>query len=365
MGKRKATTKPVGRAAPAVSIDCVDVFCGVGGLTYGLRKAGVHVSAGIDLDPACRFPYEANNSARFVERSVTEMTGREIDALYSVKGLRLLAGCAPCQPFSTYSQGRDPKLNEDWGLLAHFGRLVGELGPNLVTMENVPQLANHEVFEDFVKSLQGYHVWHDVVDCADYGLPQKRRRLVLLASRLGPIQLIPSSHIAARRKTVRAVIGKMPSLAAGEFDANDPLHAAAGMSALNLRRIRASVPGGTWRDWPPSLRASCHVKASGDGYGAVYGRMRWNEPAPTMTTLCHGFGNGRFGHPEQDRGLSLREAAMLQTFPKRYKFVPEDERVRFTTVGRMIGNAVPPKLGEIIGLTLLQHVRVKRAQVSA
>lgn len=338
----------------------MDLFCGVGGLTYGLRKAGIHVSGGIDLDPACRFPYESNNSAPFIECSVTSIKGREVSALYAGKGLRLLAGCAPCQPFSTYSQARDPTESEDWSLLSHFGRLAKEVGPDLITMENVPQLLGHDIFEKFVRTLKDYHVWYDIVDCADYGLPQKRRRLVLLASKLGPIELISADRIRTRRKSVRAVIGRMSPLRAGEIDVNDPLHAAAGMSALNLRRIRASVPGGTWRDWPRDLRASCHEKASGDGYGAVYGRMRWNEPAPTLTTLCYGFGNGRFGHPEQDRALSLREAAMLQTFPKRYRFVPKGEKVRFTTVGRMIGNAVPPKLGEIIGHSLVQHAKANR-----
>jgi DNA (cytosine-5)-methyltransferase 1 len=358
MGTRGFHDKNSVRLTPIPAIDCVDVFCGVGGLTHGLIKAGVQVSAGIDIDPDCRFAYESNNPSRFIEENVASLTGRAVKAFYATEAVRLLAGCAPCQPFSTYSQGRNPKESADWAMLLHFGRLIREVKPELITMENVPQLADQDIFDEFIGGLKGYHFSYGIVDCAEYGLPQNRRRLVLLASKFGPIELLSPHQVGAKRKTVRATIGKMPPLSAGEADPQDPLHVAAGMSELNLRRIRASKAGGTWRDWPKHLRAACHNKASGDGYGAVYGRMAWDKPAPTMTTLCHGFGNGRFGHPDQDRGISLREAAMLQTFPKRYKFVPPTDRVRFTTVGRMVGNAVPPKLGEVIGRSLLMHAAI-------
>jgi len=340
----------------AQSISCVDLFCGAGGLSRGLKDGGVDVVAGIDLDPSCEFPYEFNNGAKFIGVDVRKFSADKLASLYPKNSLRLLAGCAPCQPFSTYSQGRDTSSDSKWGLLKSFGRLVAQVKPDLVTMENVPQLPNHSVFYQFLKAFDDYHVWYDVVDCPQYGIPQRRKRLVLLASRLGQIELLPPTHSEDEYITVDAVIGKLPSLRAGETDPKDPLHTAAKLSPLNLQRIRQSKPGGTWRDWNKELVAECHRKDSGRSYSGVYGRMEWNKTAPTMTTLCYGFGNGRFGHPEQDRGITLREAAMFQTFPRDYKFTPPDKRVEFRTVGRLIGNAVPVRLGEVIALSLKAHV---------
>jgi DNA (cytosine-5)-methyltransferase 1 len=156
---------------------------------------------------------------------------------------------------------------------------------------------------------------------------------------------------------VRGAIADLPPLHAGEKDAIDPLHAACSLSRTNLARIRASQPGGTWRDWPIKLLAGCHKRSSGATYPSVYGRMEWDKPAPTITTLCYGYGNGRFGHPDQDRAISLREAATLQTFPRNYRFEPDGQRIRFSVVGRLIGNAVPVRLGEVIGQSLLCHLR--------
>ncbi len=141
-------------------------------------------------------------------------------------------------------------------------------------------------------------------------------------------------------------------------DLNDSLHHACRLSALNLRRIRVSTPGGTWRDWDQSLLANCHRKKTGETYPSVYGRMEWDAPSPTITTQCFGYGNGRFGHPEQDRAITLREAAILQTFPDSYKFLPEGEKVKFSLLGRLIGNAVPVRLGEVIAETFRKHVRL-------
>lgn len=347
-------------------IACVDVFCGVGGLTHGLLRGGVRVASGVDVDPECEFAYEANNrGAKFVERDVAALSGRELGEFFGPSaGLRLLAGCAPCQPFSTYSRKARAKSKDraagKWGLLSEFGRLVRELGPELVTMENVPQLVDHPVFGDFLAALDGYHVWWDVVDCAAYGVPQTRKRLVLLASALGRVELAHSPLFAAdARATVRQTISGLRPLAAGEADPNDPLHAAASLSDLNLRRIRASRPGGTWRDWSADLVAGCHARDSGATYPGVYGRMEWDAPAPTITTQSFGFGSGRFGHPEQDRALSLREAAILQTFPADYRFVPEGERPRFYLHGRLIGNAVPVRMGEVVAESLLAHVAAR------
>lgn len=338
-------------------IACVDLFCGAGGLTHGFFLEGIPVVAGIDMDPACRFPYETNNQARFVERDISEVSVRELDELFGDAKLKILAGCAPCQPFSTYAQryeldGKDGK----WGLLYEFARLAKGTMPDIISMENVPTVAKHAVFHDFVDTLKrlGYNVWFNVVDSSRYGVPQMRRRMVLLASKHGDIKMIDPTHTTP--KTVRQAIGRLRPLRAGEIAPRDKLHVASTLSAKNLERIKVSKPGGTWRDWPARLVADCHRADSGKTYPGVYARMEWDKPAPTMTTQCYGFGNGRFGHPEQDRAISLREAAILQSFPREYKFLPDGGNAQIKVLGRLIGNAVPVELGRAIARSILQHM---------
>ncbi len=340
-----------------MTIRCVDLFCGAGGLTHGFVLEGIPVVAGIDVDSACRFPYEANNNARFVERDISSVKTDELITLFSDAELKILAGCAPCQPFSTYTQryeldGKDGK----WGLLYEFARLANGVRPDIITMENVPTVVKHGVFHDFVDTLKrlGYCTWFNVVDSSLYGVPQTRRRVVLLASKHGVIKMLEPTHEIT--KTVRQAIGQLPILDAGESSPRDKLHVTSSLSEKNLRRIRASKPGGTWRDWPDDLIADCHRAESGRTYPGVYGRMEWDKPAPTMTTQCYGFGNGRFGHPEQDRAISLREAAILQSFPQDYTFLPDDGEVSFKALGRLIGNAVPVDLGRAIARSIKTHL---------
>ncbi len=345
-------------------IGAVDLFCGVGGLTHGLRLGGIEVLAGVDVDSSCRFAYERNNApSRFVERDVNKITAEDIARLFVDAPVKLLAGCAPCQPFSTYSRSDRRKkggesIDGEWALVASFGRLIQEVQPDLVTMENVPQLLLHGVFNEFLTALNGYHVSWTIVECDRVGVPQKRKRLVLLASKLAPLSLT-LLEADMPPATVRSKISILPSLAAGEADLHDRLHVASRLSQLNIKRIRASRPGGTWRDWPEELRAKCHQKSTGETYPSVYGRMEWDKPAPTITTQCFGYGNGRFGHPDQDRAITLREAAILQTFPPDYAFLDEGEKVCFSRLGRLIGNAVPVRLGEIIAETFRIHLTQK------
>jgi DNA (cytosine-5)-methyltransferase 1 len=338
----------------------IDLFCGAGGLSLGLKKAGFSILAGIDSDPTCRFPFTSNIGASFIEADVRGVSGGDLARLYPKGAVRLLAGCAPCTPFSPHRRGTSNTTMEEWGLVRQFGRIARELRPDLVTMENVPRLGSKKVFRDFLRNLSGlgYEVAWRSVYCPAFGIPQHRRRLVLMASLIGAIQ-VPTGFLApGRYPTVRQTIGSLPRVAAGCQDPTDRLHRARALSALNLRRVRASTPGGTWEDWPKELRAKCHLKQSGATYRNVYSRMAWDEPAPTITTLAHNFGTGRFGHPEQNRAITLREAALLQTFPKRFRFVGPDEEVSLVGVGRLIGNAVPPRLAYFIGSEM---ARVGRA----
>ncbi|AEC16240.1 DNA cytosine methyltransferase [Gallibacterium anatis] len=340
-------------------IEAVDLFCGAGGLTAGLQKAGVKVKAGYDIEEACRYPFEFNNNASFVNKDVSLVSGTEVMQWYNQKAIRLLAGCAPCQPFSKYNQGKDTSTDKKWPLLYSFARLIQETKPELITMENVPEVVKHQVYHDFVEELKslGYFVWANTIKCVDYGLPQQRKRHVLLASSLGKISMIEPTHTPERWVTVQDVISHLPKIEAGQTCPTDRLHRAMALSEINLKRIQASKQGGTWRDWPEELRTACHRKASGATYSAVYGRMSWNKPSPTMTTLCYGYGNGRFGHPEQDRAISLREAAILQAFPENYQFCPQDKQINLSVVGKMIGNAVPVILGDIIGKSFIAHLK--------
>jgi len=343
------------------NIYAVDLFCGAGGLTYGLEEAGISVKLGVDIDPNCAHPIERNTKSKFLQADVSELDHTVVSKFLKGGKYKLLAGCAPCQPFSTYSRAAKQKhggkagksRSEDWRLVQYFGNLIQRIQPDLVTMENVPPLAMQKIFIRFVNDLKGYWVDWKIVECSTIGLPQTRKRLVLVASKLGPIE-IPDFNLS--RTTVKSVIGSLPKIEAGGQDSDDRLHKASRLSKINLERIRCSLPGGTWRDWPVQLRAPCHKKESGSTYPSVYGRMKWEAPAPTVTTQCFGYGNGRFGHPEQDRAISLREAAMLQGFPQHYSFVSEAESVSFAKIGRLIGNAVPATLGKVIGELISDHI---------
>ena len=293
----------------------IDLFCGAGGLSYGMKQAGITINAGIDIDPACRHPFEANVKARFHRSDLAELSPMFVASLFPEDSMRVLAGCAPCQPFSAYTKGRFDRKDQ-WQLLHKFGDLVASCKPEIVTMENVPRLTRHTVFEDFLAVLdeEGYSYNYEVVRCAEYGVPQSRGRLVLLASRLGDIRLLPPNSADSEFVTVEETIRHLGELKAGDTSSSDPLHKSSGLSPRNLQRIRKSRPGGTWRDWDEGLQAACHTRETGRTYPSVYGRMRWDQPAPTITTQFHGYGNGRFGHPTQDRAISLREGALSADF---------------------------------------------------
>lgn len=338
----------------------IDLFCGIGGLSYGLQKAGIAVVAGIDLDETCRYAYEQNVKTDFILKDISKVRGTEIKKAYwsnKKDEVKILAGCAPCQPFSTHANKiKTDKRTKKWRLIGEFKRLVEETNPDIVTMENVPNLANQKIFKDFVAFLKNkkYFVSYSNVYCPDYGIPQKRRRLVLLASKHGEIKLISKTHSEKNYVTLRQAIGHLPSVKAGEICESDPLHVTTKLSPMNLKRMKASKPNGTWLDWSDDLKLACHMKSTGKTYKSVYGRMAWDEPSSTITTQFYNFGTGRFGHPKQNRSLTIREAAILQTFPKDYKFYKKEVFIK--RLGIHVGNAVPVELGVVIGKSILVHL---------
>lgn len=342
------------------SIKVIDLFCGIGGLTHGLQLEGFDVVAGIDNDATCKFGYEVNNRARFITNDIEEVSVSEIRELFGGADIRILVGCAPCQPYSGLN--RKGPSEQKMAPLRKFGEYVEALKPDIVSMENVRGLARpgkYPVFAEFLTVLErnGYHVSYQVVDASDYGVPQKRHRLVLLASIHGNIRLIAPTH-AGKKVTVRDAIGGLEPIEDGEASPSDPFHRAVKMNKLNKRRIRATPHnGGDSTAWDESILPDCYKRPSGLSYRAtVYGRMRWDDPAPTMTTKCTGFGNGRFGHPEQDRAITLREAAAFQTFPADYQFSDLSREVPVSVVAKFIGNAVPVRLGRVIGQSINSHL---------
>ncbi len=344
-------------------VSVIDLFCGIGGFSYGLSQSGLNIKAGFDIDSSCEYAFKANCHSKFLCKDVKEIKGEELNELYAKNDIKVLVGCAPCQPFSSYTFKHDKQKDLRWQLLYDFSRIINEVEPDIVSMENVPQLLNFKkapVFKDFVDNLtnNGYFVWEKIVYAPNYGIPQKRKRLVLLASKFGNISLLSSTHSPENYLTVRDAIGHLEPIESGETSVHDFLHKASKLSDKNLQRIRQSIPGGSWKkDWDDNLKLACHKSSKGQTYVSIYGRMKWGEPSPTMTTFCTGIGNGRFGHPEQDRAISLREAALLQSFPMNFKFVENPEDFRFGNLSKQIGNAFPPKLGKIIGQSIIKHVK--------
>jgi DNA (cytosine-5)-methyltransferase 1 len=339
-----------------------DFFCGAGGLTRGLLDAGIKIVAGFDHDEQCQSTFEYNNpGARFVQTDIRDIRLSDL----SIKGRRrrfddvLFAGCAPCQPFSTQNKGNGRR--RDATLLSEFGRLVEEALPGYVLIENVPGIANIPGFSTFRRFLymlevNGYQFAYDILDAKRYGVPQNRRRLVLLAIRHQQASLPEAKYGNSLRpfKTVRHAISRFPVIGAGECHPKISNHVAASINDLNIKRLRHTPhDGGDRRSWPKRLRLECH-KGNYEGHTDVYGRMSWDSPAPALTGRCNSISNGRYGHPEQDRAISLREAASIQSFPDGYEFFGSNKNI-----AQQIGNAVPVTLAAELGKHLLSLVNRK------
>lgn len=341
----------------------IDFFCGAGGLTRGLLDAGIEVEAGLDADVRCQESYEKNNRpARFLHKDIAELTAGEVWKTLGSRrtGDLLIAACAPCQPFSKHRRApatRDP----DATLLGAFARIVEQIKPGQVLVENVPGLAKVKGFSTyrrFLKMLRSnsYQIAEGVLDAKNFGVPQTRRRYVLLAVRGRSISLPEELHgqYGLPYITVKDAIAHYPAISSGSRHKTVPNHETAMISEKNIKRLRMTPHnGGDRRAWPASLVLDCH-KDDYEGHTDVYGRMAWDRPAPTLTGKCHSISNGRYGHPTQNRAISLREAASLQTFPDSYVFYGNRQHI-----AQQIGNAVPVKFAEVLGQHLLQIRELK------
>lgn len=332
-----------------VTMIAIDFFCGGGGLTKGLSNARIRVLGGYDSCQDYKNTYETNNRCKFVCKDIRavdkssvysdfpEIIGNEDDLL--------LSGCAPCQPFS--SQRRSKKEHVDVNLLVEFGRVIEEIKPAHIIAENVPGLRGkgEKVLLSFLETLSrnGYFYDYRVVNAKDFGVPQNRNRLVIIASRLFQPVIPEGSYGPGKLPyiTIRETIEKFPPIEAGTSHETVPNHTSSMLSALNMERIKATpTSGGDRRSWPEHLVLECH-KNGYTGHTDVYGRMDWKKVSPTLTARCYSLSNGRYGHPEQNRAISLREAAAIQTFPDDYVF-----HGNTMSIGRQVGNAVPVKLAE-------------------
>jgi DNA (cytosine-5)-methyltransferase 1 len=337
-------------------IKAFDFFCGAGGLTRGLLDAGIKIIAGFDNDEKCRLTYEYNNpNVRFIHTDIREINLEYLKRLARISSFDniLFAGCAPCQQFS--KQRRSNGKRHDAKLLEEFGRLVETALPGYVLMENVAGMARVRGFSTFRRFLRllkenDYKYVYDILDAKYYGVPQSRRRLLLLATRkMKPSFPKPKYGTSLRPfKTVRQAISHFPDIHEGECHPNIHNHIAASVNHLNLERLRHTPhDGGNRRSWPKHLKLDCH-KYNHKGHTDVYGRMTWDAPAPTLTGRCNSISNGRYGHPVQNRAISLREAAALQSFPDRYTFFGTNNHIAL-----QIGNAVPVRLAEKLGKHIL------------
>lgn len=339
----------------------IDFFCGCGGASEGLRQAGFDIALGIDIDSQASETYKANfPEASFILEDIRNVTIEKVANLISFKsedGL-LLSACAPCQPFSQQNKFKSDE-DERISLLDEIHRFVSALLPEYIMLENVPGIQKidenkESPFTRFTTLLDNlnYKYDHFIANAEDYGVPQRRKRFVLLASLHGDINRPEKTHgiEGSPVKTVRDFIQDYPKLQSGGIAENDKLHRAAVLNNLNLERIKHTPEGGDRRDWPDRLVNECHKNYT--GHTDTYGRMFWDRPAPTLTTKCNSYSNGRFGHPDitQNRAITIREASRLQTFPTDYKF-----KGAFNAMAKQIGNAVPCELARQFGLHFIEH----------
>ncbi len=358
-------------------LTAVDIFAGGGGLTVGLKRAGFRVAAAVEIERHAVATYGANHpDVRCVDRDVAGVTGAALLQAAGTDRIDLLAGCPPCQGFTSltakYADREDPRN----GLVLEIARLAEETSPRAVMMENVPGLSRKgaSLYRELRARLEslGYRLSEGVLQVADFGVPQFRKRLVLLGGLGFEIPLPSATHCddPARGlepwRTVRDAIGGMPepvtlsrARADGDMKRSD-WHVVRDLTGKNRERLRAATAGTAWLEIPERLRPACH-RDGYVGFTNVYGRMEWDRPAPTITGGCTTFSKGRFGHPEAERTVSVREAALLQTFPPEYIL----DSPYMGHVCTMIGNALPCDFAEAISRQCARRLRRQRRRSPA
>ncbi|MFA5643239.1 MAG: DNA cytosine methyltransferase [Candidatus Paceibacterota bacterium] len=344
-------------------LKAIDFFCSGGGMSFGMQQAGIKVLAGIDFDPDCKKTYEANiKGAKYILADVSNLEeeglAREINIKKNDDDL-ILIGCSPCQYWTIIRTSKN-KSAKSKDLLHEFHRFVKFYNPGYVVVENVPGILKKtkesglNIFVDDLKN-RGYEVHYDVINLNNYGIPETRKRFSLIANRVTNKKIFPNPNNSC--PVVSDFIGEkhgFSKILAGHKDLTNFKHTAASLSDKNLKRLKLTPKNGgsrkSWADTELQLEAYKNKKGK-ISFGDTYGRMSWDKPAPTITTKFFSISNGRFAHPEEDRPISLREGATLQTFPKSYNFVASS----ISIIARMIGNAVPPLYAKQIGLTIVKN----------
>lgn len=344
---------------------CVDSFSGAGGLSLGLSEAGIEILLSFDIDKRCIETLQSNPKY-FQHHAMCEdirnmLNGNLLTQIGMKQGeLFLLAGGPPCQGFSVQRIGNDSDSRNELVLI--YGKLIEEVRPMFFVMENVSGIQGKRgkaILSELITKAEsvGYHVHKNLVDAEHYGVPQRRKRIILVGERedIGSDYEFPKP--TGEKRTVRDTIAFLPPPPEdGKPHPDYPLHRRDRLSEKNLQRINALQQGQGREFLPKELLADCHkVDSAIIGHRNVYGRMSWDDVAPTITARFDSFTRGLFGHPDQSRSISLCEGALLQTFPLDYSF--KGSKIE---IARQIGNAVPPKLSKIIGESIISYYMSKR-----
>lgn len=346
-------------------LKAIDFFCGGGGMSYGMKSAGINILAGIDNEASCKATYEANiGKGKFILEDVFELKESELEERLHINkddDDLVLIGCSPCQFWSIINTDKT-KSRKSKSLLIEFSRFVKYFHPGYVVVENVPGVLRNKDesglshFIDWLKET-GYNVHFRIHNTNDYGVPQSRKRFTLVASRIGTEKVFPEVDVN-NRLVVKDVIGVhngFPKISAGTKDKTDFLHSVPAITDITLRRLeKVAKDGGNRLGFAndPELQLEC-FKGRDSSFKDTFGRLWWNKPSPTITTKFFSVSNGRFVHPEENRALSLREGAVLQSFPKDYKFYGTNH----SAIARLIGNAVPPEYAKRIGQAIINNSR--------
>lgn len=331
----------------------IDLFSGCGGLSEGLRQAGFNVIAALEVDAQAAKCYTMNHrNTTLVQKDIRRVTSTDIIKILGDKELHLLAGCPPCQGFSSVRRlnkkksARDPRNS----LILDYLRLVKKLRPLTIMLENVAALKDYYLFKELTRSLErvGYRIDCNIVNVADYGVPQRRKRLVMVGSLLGEVEIAP---VTGECSTVRDAIGKLISVK----KTRDPLHRIIADHTKKVQNIIKLIPrnGGSRADLPREYELNCHKKEN-IGFRDIYGRLRWDDVSSTITGGCLNPSKGRFLHPKENRVITPREAALLQTFPAKYRF---PANIPKGVLAVLIGNALPPKFSRIQARHLINHIK--------